>query len=785
MCKRKFLPKLLSDKWLLLLGVIGLMHYGNLGAETATLVPDGDLTTGWDHSTGTSHYTEIDEGIGSADDDATKIYTRAVKTARIDKFNLTTASDILECTEITVKVRIKTTSSFGQVEVDVKLLKANDTQIGNTWTISDATDSWANKENTWSGLSFSQSDIDGIRVELTKCGDFTYTNAHVSVLNVVIIYSVPMPPNAPSNCSATDDRCDDIVITWTDNSDNEEGFKIYCADSGEIGSVSANDTDYTHTPLPGTYEYYVTAYDVIGESESNHDDGTRLATIITVTFPNGGEAWCQELPYDITWTSACISGNVNIELYKGDSLNSTIASDAPDSGLYIWTIPATQTLGTDYKVRVTSVTDSSIWDESDNEFTIRSPYILVTQPNVGEFWVTGTSYDITWMTEGVGGNVNIELYKGGSFDSVIANDVPNNESYNWSIPTTQTLGTDYKVRITSVTDSSIWDESDSDFSITELITVTLISPDGGESWTGRSSHEIRWSSTGAGFDSYRLLYSLTPDSGWITVVHSISSPHPYSERYDNTWIISYPGAKRIKVHFSKLDTEEDFDFVYLYDKNDNKIATYSGNLGTFWSAEVPGDIVKVRFKSDDDGNYYGFDIDKYEALHDYDTIAINISPDSSLWNWIVPNATSATCKVKVQMLNDSNDIIAEDKSDNYFSITGVSIEEKTGRRQKAEGISVSVFPNPATRASGIRFQIPDFRYQKPDIRHPTSNILLKIYDLSGRLVRSLSIHDSRFTTHEIMWDGRDNESKKVRAGIYFYHFKYRDSEDRGKFVILK
>ncbi len=97
---------------------------------------------------------------------------------------------------------------------------------------------------------------------------------------------------------------------------------------------------------------------------------TPILTTITVTEPDGAESWTTGTSHDITWTSNGVSGNVKIELYKGGNLNSTIANDTTDNGLYSWAIPATQTSGADYKVRVTSIANPSIWDESNSDFSI-------------------------------------------------------------------------------------------------------------------------------------------------------------------------------------------------------------------------------------------------------------------------------------------------------------------------------------------------------------------------------------------------------------------------------
>jgi hypothetical protein len=90
--------------------------------------------------------------------------------------------------------------------------------------------------------------------------------------------------------------------------------------------------------------------------------------------------------------------------------------------------------------------------------------IFVTAPNGGESWVPGTSAEITWAS-GVGGNVSIELFKGGSFHSIISSSTPNDGSFLWPIPSAQELGSDYKIRITSLSNPGITADGVSDFSI--------------------------------------------------------------------------------------------------------------------------------------------------------------------------------------------------------------------------------------------------------------------------------------------------------------------------------
>lgn len=92
--------------------------------------------------------------------------------------------------------------------------------------------------------------------------------------------------------------------------------------------------------------------------------------------------------------------------------------------------------------------------------------ITVTSPNGGENWKKGTIKTISWSSSGnLGSYVKIELLKGGTVNKVISSYTRNDGSYSWIVPHTQIVGTDYKVRITSKSNSAYKDDSDKSFSI--------------------------------------------------------------------------------------------------------------------------------------------------------------------------------------------------------------------------------------------------------------------------------------------------------------------------------
>lgn len=68
------------------------------------------------------------------------------------------------------------------------------------------------------------------------------------------------------------------------------------------------------------------------------------------------------------------------------------------------------------------------------------------------------------------------------------------------------------------------------------------------------------------------------------------------------------------------------------------------------------------------------------------------------------------------------------------------------------------WPNPATRTLTIRYGIPKM-----------TSISLKVYDISGKLVRTLQTNDKQKPGYyNINWDCKDNRSREIAGGVYFY-----------------
>ncbi len=190
---------------------------------------------------------------------------------------------------------------------------------------------------------------------------------------------------------------------------------------------------------------------------------------IRVISPNGGELWKSSTAREIRWVWKNVPGNLFIEYSKDQFVSDfhIIDIDVPNTGSYLWEdIP--YDLSETVRVRISSMLQPSIFDISDNDFTIDDPPIEVLSPDGGEEWKAGLDAEIQWETIDFTGTLKIE-YSTDYFVSTvneIASDVEDTGSYTWS-PVPNDPSTTARVRISSMDDPSVRDISDGNFSIEE------------------------------------------------------------------------------------------------------------------------------------------------------------------------------------------------------------------------------------------------------------------------------------------------------------------------------
>jgi flagellar hook assembly protein FlgD len=67
----------------------------------------------------------------------------------------------------------------------------------------------------------------------------------------------------------------------------------------------------------------------------------------------------------------------------------------------------------------------------------------------------------------------------------------------------------------------------------------------------------------------------------------------------------------------------------------------------------------------------------------------------------------------------------------------------------------------------------------------TGKILLKICDVSGRLVRKLVNEIENADAYRVVWDGTDELGKKCPTGIYFANIENEASTHAAKIILVR
>jgi flagellar hook assembly protein FlgD len=84
------------------------------------------------------------------------------------------------------------------------------------------------------------------------------------------------------------------------------------------------------------------------------------------------------------------------------------------------------------------------------------------------------------------------------------------------------------------------------------------------------------------------------------------------------------------------------------------------------------------------------------------------------------------------------------------------------------------FPNPFNPTTTISFSTKE-----------AGHVSINIYNMKGQLVRALVNENLDAAYHSAVWNGKDNSSKAVSSGIYFYKMKATNYTATKKMILMK
>ncbi len=348
-------------------------------------------------------------------------------------------------TEYCYRVRAYTSevnSGYSTTSSDITFLDSPSNLIATAVSGSQIDISWADNSLGEDGFkiersindcgSFSQIEIVGEGItsysdtNLNKNTSYCYrVRAYTSFVNSNYSNSAPEttknPPNAPSNLVANAVSESQIDLSWNDESNNEDGFRIRrrvgsdCNnDDGIVGSVPTNSTSYEDISVicDGTqYCYLVCAYNNDGEICSSYDtETTSLSSPTNLAFGDIGLDLI-----NINWddNSSCETGFEIERSSSGCSGFSPLNSVGQNIETYLDnTLSCNGTGDYCYRVRAyTSFTQSGYATSTSQQTLPCSPSNLVanavSESQINVSWTDESNNETSFEIErkiGVGGN---------------------------------------------------------------------------------------------------------------------------------------------------------------------------------------------------------------------------------------------------------------------------------------------------------------------------------------------------------------------------------------------
>ncbi len=285
---------------------------------TSTLLPTNDgFYLQWTPKTGSVHYTMVDESSCNGQTD----YVHTVTAGDRDSYviNLSSVPNGATLTQIDITPcasRASSGSTNPVMNLFYRLNGANSSDSG-SYSLTGVTPVVLSA-TSFTGLSAVKSSTSTIEIGAVLTSGAK--GARLSQISTVITYT---PLSSPSSLMAVSAGTEAALLSWTDNSSNEDGFKIERGTDGinfsQINTVGSNVTSYTDPNVIGTYYYRVRAFNSGGNS--NYSNTANVT--VSLNAPTNLSATASGSAALLSWTDNSHNEN-GFKIERGtDGINFT------------------------------------------------------------------------------------------------------------------------------------------------------------------------------------------------------------------------------------------------------------------------------------------------------------------------------------------------------------------------------------------------------------------------------------------------------------------------------
>ena len=122
-------------------------------------------------------------------------------------------------------------------------------------------------------------------------------------------------------------------------------------------------------------------------------------------------------------------------------------------------------------------------------------------------------------------------------------------------------------------------------------------------------------------------------------------------------------------------------------------------------------------------------------------------------NWIA--------KLQAPLCHDANALLANNSSDLSSDVMAMKY-------------SLSNYPNPFSNSATISFSLAQ-----------SQKVSIRIFDMTGRLIKTLADAQMEAGTHQLVWNARDEKGNEVSSGLYFLRMQTGNYVETKKLSVLK
>ena len=153
--------------------------------------------------------------------------------------------------------------------------------------------------------------------------------------------------------------------------------------------------------------------------------------------------------------------------------------------------------------------------------------------------------------------------------------------------------------------------------------------------------------------------------------------------------------------------------------------------------------------------------------------ADSIPGDLTCWTFETNFDAGATVYYHIKLIRDE----LESNWSDVASFTPLPVDVDDDDEGSLRPITFALhpnYPNPFNPETQIAFDLPR-----------RSQVLLRVFNIKGELVRTLHNSVLGSGSHVVVWDGRDRRGKPVASGVYVYQLKAAESMMSRKMVLLR